>query len=114
MEVIRAKIGFESVFMVDNVGRSGGLALLWSTKVTVDIQNYSRRHINIVVHFELNGQPWKFTGFYGNLEPDRRKESWDLLCHLRSFIPMAWMCIGDFNEILEQTEKFGSCRKSWR
>jgi hypothetical protein len=86
--------------------------LFWNNEIIVDIQNFSRRHINTVICFEVNGQPWKFMSFYGNLEVDKRKESWVILSHLRSFNPMAWMCIGDFNKILEANEKFGACRKS--
>jgi hypothetical protein len=46
VEVIRVKLGFDSVFVVDCKGRSGGLALLWNSEVQVTIQNYSLQHIN--------------------------------------------------------------------
>lgn len=68
---LKIKLGFESVFMVDSVGRSGGLALFWSNEVEVDIQNYRRRHINVVVKLDSTSPPWKFTGFYGH--PDVTK-----------------------------------------
>jgi hypothetical protein len=35
--------------VVDSKGRSGGLILLWHSTINVDIQNYSRRHINVVI-----------------------------------------------------------------
>jgi endonuclease/exonuclease/phosphatase family metal-dependent hydrolase len=38
-------------------------------------------------------------------------ESWALLSHLRSFDPEPWLCIGDFNKVVEQSEKFGGVRK---
>jgi exonuclease III len=46
MELIRIKMGFSNLFVVDSVGRSGGLALLWDDDTELEIQNYSRRHIN--------------------------------------------------------------------
>lgn len=49
MGSIRIKIGFNGMFVVDCVGRSGGLALLWSEGIDVEIQNYSRGHINAKV-----------------------------------------------------------------
>lgn len=49
----------------------------------------------------------KLTCFYGHPESARRYESWALLDHLNSFYPKAWMCIVDFNEIVEQGEKYG-------
>jgi hypothetical protein len=31
-----------------------------------------------------------------------------LLKHLQSYSPLAWLCIGDFNEIVDQSEKWGA------
>jgi hypothetical protein len=42
MTYIRQKICFKNMFVVDLVGQSGGLALLWSDEVSFEIQNYSR------------------------------------------------------------------------
>jgi hypothetical protein len=46
---MRSKLGFERMFVVDYVGRSGGLALLWKEEVELEIQNYSIQHINALV-----------------------------------------------------------------
>uniref|UniRef100_A0A2N9F6N4 Reverse transcriptase domain-containing protein n=1 Tax=Fagus sylvatica TaxID=28930 RepID=A0A2N9F6N4_FAGSY len=46
-------------------------------------------------------------GFYGFLEEQRKHESWRLLEHLGSMFSLPWLCVGDFNEILEQSEKRG-------
>jgi exonuclease III len=47
MEAIRHKLGFPNVFVVDSVGKGGGLALFWEEDIIVDIQNFSLRHINV-------------------------------------------------------------------
>jgi hypothetical protein len=49
MEVIHHKLGFPNLFVVDCVGKSGGLALLWGDEIVVEIQNYSLRHINGII-----------------------------------------------------------------
>ena len=67
-ELIRVRLGFQNVFVVDNVGGSRGLALFWADDLTVKIQNYSRRHINAIVESEGNGKKWKLTSFYGHPE----------------------------------------------
>ena len=85
LEKIRCRTRFESVFAVNSIGRSGGLALLWSLEVEVDIQNYSHRHINAVVKKKGELELWKFTGLYGHPEAARRYESWALLRHLGFF-----------------------------
>jgi hypothetical protein len=75
VELLHVRMGFGSVFVVDSVGRSGGLALFWREEVDVTVQNYSRRHINAVVKFGDCPHLWKFTGFYGHPEPGKRKEA---------------------------------------
>jgi hypothetical protein len=42
VDFLKRKLGFENLFEVDSVGRSGGLVLLWKNDIRVDIQNYSR------------------------------------------------------------------------
>jgi hypothetical protein len=105
MEYVRVKLGFECIFVVDSVGRSGGLALLWNDMELVEIQNYSRRHINAIVKDGDSTYSWKLTSFYGHPDWTKRHESWALLNYLRSFAPLPWLCVGDFNEITEQSEK---------
>ena len=94
------------------MGQSGGLALFWVDDLIVEIQNYSRCHINAIVESEGNGQTWKFTGFYSHLEVGHQAESWNLLGHLCSLDPIPWLCLGDFNEILVDEEKWGGGQKA--
>jgi hypothetical protein len=101
MEFIRVRTGFDYMFVVDNMGRSGGLALMWRFELSVEIQNYSRRHINATVQMAVNGQKWKLTGFYGHPDASKRIEAWNLLRHLHTLSPEAWLCVGDFNEITD-------------
>ncbi|XP_062158001.1 uncharacterized protein LOC133865598 [Alnus glutinosa] len=95
------------MFTVDPVGRSGGLALFWMDTEEVTIQNFSFRHINAMVTLRGSVHQWKFTGFYGNPDCALRGESWSLLAQLSQLIPDDWLCLGDFNEIADQTEKVG-------
>jgi hypothetical protein len=63
MDNIRRRLGFDSVFVVDSVGKSGGLAFLWNSETNLEVYNYSRRHINVVVKDGENNPLWKLTGF---------------------------------------------------
>jgi hypothetical protein len=111
MERLRVKLGFAGLFAIDPVGRSGGLALLWREGKELEIQNYSRRHINAIVRRSDDGPRWKLTCFYGDPDSAKRKEAWALLKHLKTFSPDAWLCVGDFNEITHQGEKTGEARR---
>jgi hypothetical protein len=96
------------MFVVDLVRRSGGLALCWKDNDLVEIQNFSRRHINAIIRLTAGEPGWKVTGFYGHPVWTKRHESWSLLHHLQNYLPHAWLCVGDFNEITNQTEKVGT------
>ena len=110
MSTIKMRLGFDNMFVVGGVGKGGGLTLLWKEGWGIEIQNYSNRHINAVVS-PTNSTPWLFTGFYGHPEVHKRVEAWSLLRHLKSLVSMPWLCAGDFNEILDQSEKVGGRRR---
>lgn len=46
---LRNKLGFDCLFVVNPLGRSGGLALFWQEDVALEIQNYLLRHINAII-----------------------------------------------------------------
>jgi exonuclease III len=54
VEFIRIKLGYDRMFVVDCKGRSGGLLLLWNSESHMEIQNFSRHHINAVVLNQSN------------------------------------------------------------
>jgi hypothetical protein len=107
-EFFRIKLQFDYMFVVDKVGRSGGLILLWNNHTNVTIHNFSRRHINAIVTIGRNEVPWKFSGFYGHPIISKRFESWGFLRHLSGLSPTPWLCMGDFNEIVSMSEIKGS------
>jgi hypothetical protein len=51
--------------------------------------------------------PWRFTGFDGHPDPNKRDEAWNLLKFLSRLTPDPWFCIRDFNEVLSPSEKWG-------
>jgi hypothetical protein len=88
------------------------IALFWKIPFQVSIQNYSRRHINAIIFSDEHAINWTFTGFYGNPEVAKRRESWALLKHLATLSSQAWLCCGDFNEITAVNEKYGGASRS--
>ncbi|GLT55031.1 hypothetical protein SLA2020_281850 [Shorea laevis] len=50
MSYVRGKLGFDNLFVVDCIGRSGGLALFWNNSIELEIYNYSLRHINAIIN----------------------------------------------------------------
>jgi hypothetical protein len=50
MDRIRVKLGYTGLFVVDSIGKSGGLAFLWNVYDSIYIQNFSRQYIHAEVH----------------------------------------------------------------
>ncbi|KAK1381475.1 hypothetical protein POM88_028219 [Heracleum sosnowskyi] len=52
MEWLQRRLGYEGLFVVDPIGRSGGLALLWKEKEQAKLISYSKNHIAVQVCVE--------------------------------------------------------------
>lgn len=64
VEELGVKFGFSSSYVVDRVGRGGGLAILWKQYVDCSVTKSSLNHIDVYIS-ENNGQVWRLTCFYG-------------------------------------------------
>ena len=98
---------------MNSIGNSGGLCLFWNNCVVVDLISYSQGHIDTIIS-GLGGKRWRFTGFYGHPEQSQRKNSWSLLQMIAGMSSLPWGCMGDFNEILCDSEKVGGVKKNWK
>ncbi|KAJ0097106.1 hypothetical protein Patl1_28744 [Pistacia atlantica] len=114
LEIIRNKIGFSCSFVVDSRRASGGIAMLWKDDKEVDLVSYTQHHISFIVNQSTANQKFILTGFYGHPEASKRSSSWNLLRELKAQTNMAWLCVGDFNEICHQYEKFGDADRPCR
>ena len=105
MRKVQKDLPYRCMVVVPSVHRSGGLALLWMEEVELHVQTYSPNHIDSLI--KSKNSFWRYTGFYGWPEVQRKHESWTLLKHLHSRSTAPWLCYGDFNEILTMEEKQG-------
>ena len=81
MERVRSMLGYSGMLTWEREGRSGGLSLLWSDSVTVQLLSGSKGHIDVMVT-ALNSTCWRFTGLYGNPDTSLRTQFWNLLKRL--------------------------------
>ncbi|PPR88161.1 hypothetical protein GOBAR_AA32532 [Gossypium barbadense] len=100
----------EGCLAMDSDGKSGGLALLWRDGINVSIQNYSKFHIDSLVRLE-DDVVLRFTGFYGQSDPSSRLQAWNMLRRVHCSVNEGWIIGGDFNAILNDSEKEGGQRK---
>ncbi|MBA0725626.1 hypothetical protein Golax_022194, partial [Gossypium laxum] len=107
---IRDRCRMDGYLAVSSEGKSGGLALMWREGVRVTVQNYSKYHIDSLVKMD-NGEVFRFTGIYGQTIPALRHQAWDMLKRVSSSVNEGWIVGGDFNAILNNSEKEGGRRK---
>ena len=99
-------LGFDNCFNVSRNGIGGGLAMLWSSDVDVDIVSHSNHHIDALVQ-GAKRMKWRCTGVYGHHESSQKRHTWTLLRRLAGLFTFPWLYFGDFNEILDFKEKLG-------
>ncbi|KAM0844151.1 hypothetical protein ACQ4PT_057243 [Festuca glaucescens] len=116
VESLQKTLGFAGCFGVASEGLSGGIALFWSTDVSVDLKNFSSCHIDVMVRKnDTSAKEWRLTGFYGAPRVEDRHHSWRFLQTLFAIKHSAWLCLGDFNETLYATEHFSrAVRHEWQ
>ncbi|XP_042944729.1 uncharacterized protein LOC122278616 [Carya illinoinensis] len=112
VELVRNLLGFDCSFTVDCRGLSGGLVFLWHGLSNLELESYSRSYISMI-HKGLDDKEMLLTGFYGSPQVDQRENSWSLLRALKPNNGRAWVCAGDFNEILHQHEKPGAAMRPY-
>ncbi|KAL5572899.1 hypothetical protein UlMin_022496 [Ulmus minor] len=111
MERLRVKLGFSGMLLWEKEGRSGGLCLLWSDSISVQLLSGSKGHIDVKVSSE-DSTCWRFTGLYGNPDTSLRNHFWNLLKRLGDSSTLPWLCGGDLNEILFNHEKLGGMERA--
>lgn len=99
-------LNLECCFEVKRTWRWEGFALMWNSKLMVDIKSWSKHHIDAVVCVE-NISYWRNTWIYGHPKMSQKHYTWTLLKRLASLSSLPWLCFGDFNEILWPGGKIG-------
>lgn len=102
---ILEKCGFWHSWEVPHKGMSGGLLLGWMKDMTLNIL-CSSKHILHADLVDKKGTPLSISFVYGHPNLAKREEVWTKLRNLKNLAHKHWVCIGDFNQILSQEDKF--------
>lgn len=104
LESIGKRISYSNVFGVERMRRGGGLNVFWTTSCNLMVQSFFRNHVDMKLEFET-GSVCILTGFYGNSNKSRRRESWQILKLSSRGRQDSWAVISDFNDILYAKKK---------
>lgn len=92
-------------FTVPPIGLAGGLSLSWRDDIQVEIL-YSSANI-IDTHISALGSSSFVSFIYGAPNPADRPKFWNKLTELGAERNEAWLLTGDFNDLLDNSEKIG-------
>lgn len=98
-------LGFAKHFTVPPQGCNGGLALFWKEDVEVEVRTSNQNFIVTIVKFQNTSSFVTFT--YGAPQVEERQKVWDDLSEMEALRDSAWLLLGDFNEIVDNSEKVG-------
>jgi hypothetical protein len=100
------RLCFSNCFVVDGVGKGGGLALYWDESIKLDIVSYGLHHIDTAVWSMEMNMEWRASFVNGEPRVQDRHLMWNLLKRIKPMQSAPWVMIGDFNEALWGFEHF--------
>jgi hypothetical protein len=87
-------------------GRSGGVLMLWKKDLKIIERSVTNQHIDVIVQ---SGLGWRLTRVYGEPNWQFKDRTWKDLRDLHATNnQMPWFLLGDFNQILFDSEKEGA------
>lgn len=98
------RLGLGDVLSAPRDDLSGGLCLLWLSRLHVTLLSSSVGHIDVRI-ISPNKFVTRVTGVYGHPDPNQCIHSSRLLRRLSQVNFGMWLCCGDFNEILTTNER---------
>lgn len=63
---------------MDSHGTGGGLALIWKRECDIVVRDRCYHYVDFEVNIKQIWR-WRYTGYYGCPEREKRHESWDML-----------------------------------
>uniref|UniRef100_A0A2N9HBX7 Endonuclease/exonuclease/phosphatase domain-containing protein n=1 Tax=Fagus sylvatica TaxID=28930 RepID=A0A2N9HBX7_FAGSY len=100
-----SKWDFDDCFEIPRVGLSGGLALGWNLPWEVSIGLHNQNFIQTDIKDQF-GNFCSITFIYGHLVLSQRKKIWEELESIANGVYSRWLCIGDFNQVMIDDDKF--------
>lgn len=105
MQDFQIEFGYDQLFTIEPVGRSGGIALFYMDASNVVINFSNVRMIDIEAQVE--GHKVLITFVYGDPVVEYHGNVWKRMLRLNGDRDGPWLLLGDFNEIISNEEKKG-------
>jgi hypothetical protein len=89
------------------VGSKGGLALSWRPGIDLECFISTKNNISAWCYSDPTHTPWILSCIYGPPGLRDKPAFWDSITTISDNFVSPWMCIGDLNFVLNQSEKQG-------
>ncbi|XP_028754199.1 uncharacterized protein LOC114713696 [Neltuma alba] len=106
------KIGYPYSHHVEADGYSGGIWLMWNSRVQVRVLANHKQFIHTTIQNSSGDSKALFTAVYGSPCPSLRSELWEELSSLRVSDNEPWLIAGDFNATLSIADGKGGTRRT--
>ncbi|XP_031402735.1 uncharacterized protein LOC116212324 [Punica granatum] len=105
-DAVCRKFSDYSVERVEAQGFSGGIWVWWQPNV-VQVTVHDRHEQALHCRISQNDRTWEFTAVYASPSIMNRRDLWSCLSTISAGITGPWVVLGDFNTILDASEKKG-------
>ncbi|CAN1126875.1 hypothetical protein LINPERHAP2_LOCUS3685 [Linum perenne] len=107
---VRAKLKFQFSYIVDAVGFRGGIWMLWNdSNIRVNVLSSTNQFIHTSVDWD-SGRTCLATFVYASPSLVDRRTLWQMLPPPPPPRSQAWLILGDFNSMIDSSEKLGGGR----
>ncbi|CAL1380329.1 unnamed protein product [Linum trigynum] len=99
-------LGFDKYLIVDAVGFSGGIWLVWDSTIAT-ITEVDRSAQMLLVQVTMKDASWYLSAVYANPALVQRRALWQSIREIAHTMEDPWLLMGDFNSILQPSDKSG-------
>ncbi|XP_074289110.1 uncharacterized protein LOC141614249 [Silene latifolia] len=105
---IMRRLPFDSWEILDPVGSTGGIIILWNVRVAaITLVNKGTQIINMVVQVLSTNFVFLLSAIYPSPKFRNHASLWNELTTLSQKLNTPWNCIGDFNKVTCTADKLG-------
>lgn len=107
---IQVWLGYNRVYTINPIGRSGGLAVFWKNSVDVEILSANKNIIDMSVR--MGKEIFFVSCIYGEPNEGKRQWVWEKISRIGTQRRGSWCMLGDFNAVCGNHEKIGGPTRS--